>query len=146
MTRKKFVGLAVAAVGLIWYLEPLGEDSALQNLLSEYGYWETAPPADFYIPGTINTIEVRSNGKIAIHPTCKIDTETLAKITLHSHTVDHTLAERLTKGIDLSGRIKDYLPFGVDAHKAKALNLSIQNSSLLQNHRGRVNPGSKGGH
>src|SRR6516164_9186092 len=132
MTRKEFVGLAVAAVGLIWFLAPLGEDNALQNLLSEYGYWETVPPADFYLPGTINTIEVRSNGKIAIHPTCKINTETLAKITLHSHTVDHTLAQRLTKGIDLSGRIKDYLPFGLDAHKAKALNLSVQNSSLLQ--------------
>jgi hypothetical protein len=132
MTRKKFAGLAVAAVGLIWFLEPLGEDTALQNLLSEYGYWETAPPADFYLPGTINTIEVGSNGKIAIYPTCNIDPQTLAKITLHSHTIDRTLAERLNKGFNLSGRIKDFLPVGVDARKAKGVNLSLQNSTLLQ--------------
>jgi hypothetical protein len=133
MTKKHFAGLAVAAVGgLIWFLEPLGDDTALQNVLGEYGYWETAPPADFYLPGTINTIEVTSNGKIAIYPTCNIDPQTLAKVTLHSHTIDRTLAERLNKGFNLSGRIKDFLPVGVDAHKAKGVNLSLQNSILLQ--------------
>ena len=133
LTRKEFAGFAVAAVGgLIWFMVPLGGDTALQNLLGEYGYWETAPPADFYLPGTINTIEVGSSGKIAIYPTCNIDPQTLAKITLHSHTIDQTLAERLNKGFNLSGRIKDFLPVGVDAHKAKTVNLSLQNSTLLQ--------------
>jgi len=133
LSRKQVAGFAVAAVaGLIWFMEPLGDDTAFQNLLGEYGYWETAPPADFYLPGTINTVEVRSNGKVAIYPTCNIDPQTLAKITLHSRTIDRTLAERLNKGFNLSGRLKDFLPVGVDAHKAKGVNLSLQNSTLLQ--------------
>src|ERR1700737_2637551 len=102
VTKKKVAGCALAVAGsLIWFLMPFGKDFALVDLLSEQGYWETIPPAEYYLPGTINTIEVRSNGKIAIYPTCKIDSELLAKMTLHSQTVDRTLAERLNKRFDV---------------------------------------------
>src|SRR5262249_31901289 len=76
LARNAFAASASVVVGvLIWFILPLGKDLALADLLSEQGYWETVPPADYYLPGTINTIEVRSDGRIAIHPTCKIDTE-----------------------------------------------------------------------
>jgi hypothetical protein len=133
VTKKKVAGCALAVVGiLIWFLMPLGKDFALVDLLGEQGYWETVPPAEYYLPGTINTIEVRSSGKIAIYPTCKIDPELLAKLTLHSQTVDRTLAERLNKGFDVSDRIKDFLPIGMEGHKARRVNLTLQNSNILQ--------------
>ena len=133
LTKNTIVGGAVALVGiLIWFLMPLGKDVALADLLREQGYWETVPPADYYLPGTINTIEIRSDGKIAIHPTCKIDPDLLARVTLHSQTVNRTLAERLNKGFDVSERIEGNLPIRMDGHKAKSLNLSLQNSSILQ--------------
>jgi hypothetical protein len=133
LTSNAFAVGALAVVGVfIWFILPLGKDLALVDLLSEQGYWETAPPADYYLPGTINSIEVRSDGRIAIHPTCKIDTELLDRVTLHSRTVDRTLAERLNKGFDISDRIEGILPFEIKAHKAKKLSLSLQNSSILQ--------------
>ena len=92
------VGALLLAGVLIWFFMPLGRSFALADLLGEQGYWETVPPAEYYLPGTFNTIEVRSDGKVAIYPTCKIDPELLARMTLHSHTMDHTFAERLNKG------------------------------------------------
>ena len=133
VTKKKVAGCALAVAGsLIWFLMPFGKDFALVDLLSEQGYWETIPPAEYYLPGTINTIEVRSNGKIAIYPTCKIDSELLAKMTLHSQTVDRTLAERLNKRFDVSDRIKEVMPVGMEGHKARRINLTLQNSKILQ--------------
>src|SRR5262245_52554886 len=68
--------LAISAV-LAWFLIPFSKDAVLADLLRDQGYWETVPPAEYYLPGSINTIEVRSDGRIAIHPTCKIDAELL---------------------------------------------------------------------
>jgi hypothetical protein len=133
VTKKKFAGGALAVVGiLIWFLMPFGRDAALADFLSEQGYWETVSPAESYLPGIINTIEVKSDGKIAIHPTCEIDPDLLARMTKHSQTVDRTLEERLNKGFDVSELIKQLLPIGLEGHKVKKLKLSLQNSSILQ--------------
>jgi hypothetical protein len=123
--------LAISAV-LAWFLVPFGKDAALADLLGDQGYWETVPPAEYYLPGSINTIEVRSDGRIAIHPTCKIDAELLNKYTLRSRTIDRTLAERLSKGFDVTDRMEGLLPIEMKAHKAKKLVMSLQNSSILQ--------------
>jgi len=132
-TKRKVAGCALAVAGsLIWFMMPIGKEHALADLLSEQGYWETVPPAEYYLPGTINTIEVKSNGKVAIYPTCKIDPDLLAKVTLHSHTVDRALAEQLNRGFDVSSRIKEFLPVAIEGHKAVSVTLSLQNSSILQ--------------
>src|SRR5262245_32843579 len=57
------VGALVLAGVLIWFFVPFGRSYALADLLGEQGYWETVPPAEYYVPGTFNTIEVRSDGK-----------------------------------------------------------------------------------
>jgi hypothetical protein len=130
-TRYAIAGLAVVGV-FIWFLLPFGKDLAFADLLSDQGFWETVPPADYYLPGTINTIEVRSDGRIAIHPTCKIDSKLLDRMTLRSRTINRTLAERLNKGFDVSDRINGALPIEINGHKAKSLSLSLQNSIILQ--------------
>src|SRR3954451_1810953 len=56
------IGTLVFAGVLIWFFMPFGKGYALADLLEEQGYWETVPPADYYLPGTFNTIEVRSDG------------------------------------------------------------------------------------
>jgi hypothetical protein len=133
ITKKRLASGTLAGVGiLIWLLMPLGRDATLTDLLSQQGYWEAVPPAESYLPGTINTIEVRSNGKIALHPTCTIDPELLAKVTLRSHTIDRTLAEQLNKGVDVSDQIEEFLPIGMEGHNVKKMKLSLHNSSILQ--------------
>jgi hypothetical protein len=132
-TRKKTAACVLAIVGgLSWFMAPLGRDTTLADFLGEEGYWETDPPADYYLPGTINTIEVRSDGRVAIHPTCKIDPELLSNLTLQSHTIDRTFAERLSKKFAVADWVKELLPIEMKGDKAKTFNLSLRNSTILQ--------------
>ena len=98
---KKFAFTAISGLTFIsssiWYLQPSDYDRALANLLAQQGYYELATPAELYIPGTINTIEVRSDGKVELHPTCKMDVGMLAKMTIESRTIDRDLALGLNK-------------------------------------------------
>jgi hypothetical protein len=130
--NRLLVGVLTILAVLIWFLLPFGRDAALADLLSDQGYWETVPPAEYYLPGSINTIEVRSDGRISIHPTCKIAAELLGGVTLRSRTIDRTLAERLNKGFNVTDRMEGLLPIEIKAHKAKKLLLSLRNSTILQ--------------
>jgi hypothetical protein len=134
VAAKKWPAIAMAAVAgiaaLIWFW-PSGKDVALANLLSERGYWAIDAPAEFYVPGTINTIEVRSDGRIALHPTCKIDPEVLAKMTIQSRTIDQTLTERLNKKFDVTARMQDLVSAGFGGNKTRRLDMSFRNSSIL---------------
>jgi hypothetical protein len=134
LARRKIPAVmgGVAVIGaVIWVLPPIGNNPALADLLKEQGYWEIVAPADFYVPGTINTIEVRSDGKIALHPTCKIDAALLATMTLQSRTIDRVLAQRLNKKFDVSGALQELLSVGMGGSKIAKLNMSFQNSSIL---------------
>jgi hypothetical protein len=125
------VGVVAAIAAVIWFLPPFGSGHALADLLNEQGYWEIAAPADFYVPGTIHTIEVRSDRKIALHPTCTIDTELLAKMTLQSRTIDRSWEQRLDKKFDVSAHMHDLVSGGMEGNKIAKLNLSLQKSSIL---------------
>src|SRR6476660_5779013 len=131
--RKKTTACILAVVGgLIWFAAPFPKEFTLTDLLREQGYWEAVPPAEYYLPGTINTLEVESDGRIALHPTCKINPELLSKITLQSRTVDRSLAEKLSKKFVVTDKIKDFLPIEIRGAKARSLDLSLRNSNILQ--------------
>ena len=123
-------GIAVVCVSA-WFMQPIGNTHALANLLGDQGYWEIAAPADFYLPGTINTIEVRSDGKIELHPTCTIDPELLAKVTIRSRTIDRDLARRLDRKFDVSAQLQDLVSAGIGGNKGAKLNMSFRNSGIL---------------
>jgi hypothetical protein len=127
---KTLGGIAVVCVSA-WFMQPIGNTHALANLLGDQGYWEIAAPADFYLPGTINTIEVRSDGKIELHPTCTIDPELLAKVTIRSRTIDRDLARRLDRKFDVSAQLQDLVSAGIGGNKGAKLNMSFRNSGIL---------------
>jgi len=122
---------AIACVAASIWLWPPGKGFALADLLDEQGYWEVDAPADFYLPGTINTIEVRSNGRMALHSTCTIDPELLAKLTVQSRTIDRTLTERLNKKFDIKGQMQDLVSAAIGGNKARSMDMSLRNSSIL---------------
>jgi hypothetical protein len=127
---KTLGGIGVACV-TVWYMQPIGNTHALASLLGDQGYWEIAAPADFYLPGTINTIEVRSDGKIELHPTCTIAPELLAKVTIKSRTIDRDLARRLDRKFDVSAQLQDLVSAGIGGSKGAKLNMSFRNSGIL---------------
>jgi hypothetical protein len=134
LRRKIMAAMGAGAViaALIWILTPFAGGHALSDLLKEQGYWEIAAPADFYLPGTIHTIELRSDGKIGLHPTCTMKGDELARMTVASRTVDRTWEQQLDKKFDVSGRMQAVLSGGMTASKIAKVNLSFRNSSILQ--------------
>lgn len=132
---KKFAFTAISGLTFIsssiWYLQPSDYDRALANLLAQQGYYELATPAELYIPGTINTIEVRSDGKVELHPTCKMDVGMLAKMTIKSRTIDRDLALGLNKKFDISGEMQDLVSATIGHNRSAKLNVSLHNSHIL---------------
>src|SRR5262245_29742446 len=134
LMRTVMAALAGGAViaALIWALTPSPGGQALADLLKDQGYWEIAAPADFYVPGTINTIEFRSDGKIELHPTCTIKADLLQNMTIASRTVDRIWEQRLDKTFEVSGRMQDLLSASATGSKIAKLNLSFRNTNILQ--------------
>jgi hypothetical protein len=56
------------------------------------------PPADFFAPGTILTVEVLDQGKVRLHPTCTVEPDLLAAYRMESASVDRSLTQELEKG------------------------------------------------
>lgn len=128
--RLALVALAIAVLGvLIWFIWPSGRTRT--ELLQEAGYLEMVPPSKFHGPGTINTIELRSDGKVQLHPTCNIEDDRLAQYLIESPTEDHALVQYLNKGFDISAQIEGILSVNVDRNKTKKLFVSFQNVSIL---------------
>ena len=130
--KKTTAGILAVVGGLIWFAAPFPKEFTLTDLLREQGYWETVPPAEYYLPGTINTLEVEADGRIVLHPTCKINPELLSKITVQSRTVDRSLAEKLNKKFAVTDKIKDFMPIEISGAKARSLDLSLRNSNILE--------------
>jgi hypothetical protein len=129
-TRKRATAcILAAAAGLTWFAAPFPKEFTLSDLLREEGYWETVPPAEYYLPGTINTLEVGSDGRVTLHPTCKINSELLGRITLQSRTVDRSLAEKLNKKFAIEEHL---LPIEMKGSKVRNISLRLRNSSVLE--------------
>ena len=134
LDARLWIGIGAGAVALaavaLWFLTS-APDRGLADLLEELGYREIAAPADFYVPGTIHTIETRADGKIALHPTCTIPTDLLAGMTFESRTVDRSWEHRLDKSFDVSAHVRNLLVGGVETGKVSRLELSLRNARIL---------------
>lgn len=115
----------------VWYLQPSDPDGALASLLARQGYYEIATPADLYMPGTINTIEIKSDGKLELHPTCKMDAAMLTKIAMESRTIDRNLALGLNKNFDISSEMQDLASAAIGGNRSAKVTMSLHNSHIL---------------
>ena len=115
VTSRKWLwlgSLVFVAIGLVmvWGLGGFPrKKQTITAILSETGYFEVVPPSTFGGPGTINTIEYLSNGRLELHPTCDIDPALLADKIRKSPTVDRDLKQSLEKNLDVSAQVRDKL-------------------------------------
>ena len=80
------VGIFVALASVVvWFAWP--QEKTLTDYLLESGYYENIPPTKLSGPGTINTVEFLSNGKVALHPTCDVTPELLVDKIQESATI-----------------------------------------------------------
>ncbi|WP_244550178.1 hypothetical protein [Bradyrhizobium sp. cf659] len=100
-------------------------------ILSETGYFEVVPPSTFGGPGTINTIEYLSDGRLELHPTCDVDPTLLASKIQKSRTVDRELKQSLEKKLDVSAEVREKLSAVAGMQQVEAVNLKLENANIL---------------
>jgi len=79
--------VAVGAWDILFSKTPLRSYDYLSEIVRTAGYDEPTLPTRLYGPGTINTWEIQSNGKIVLHPTCNVDEAVVEPLLLKERTL-----------------------------------------------------------
>ena len=103
----------------------------MSAILLETGYFENVLPDTFSGPGTINTVEFLSDGKVALHPTCNVGAGFLADKIQRSQTIDRELKQTLEKKLDVSGEIRQKLAAVAGISQIESVHLKLENANIL---------------
>ena len=125
------VFVAIALVMVSVYAGFPRKKQTITAILSETGYFEVVPPSTFGGPGTINTIEYLSNGRLELHPTCEVDPTLLTGKIQKSRTVDRDLKQSLEKKLDVSAQVRDKLSAVAGMQQVETVNLKLENANIL---------------
>ena len=125
-----FIAIALVIVA-VWFTWPRQGKETITAILLETGYFEIVPPTTFGGPGTINTIEFLSNGKVEMHPTCEIEPGFLADKIQRSQTVDRELKQSLEKKLDVSAEVREKLAAVTGITQISSINLKLENTNIL---------------
>ncbi|MDA9507367.1 hypothetical protein XI09_22590 [Bradyrhizobium sp. CCBAU 11386] len=137
VTSRKWLWLGsgvFVAIGLVMVAVWVGfprKKQTITAILSETGYFEVVPPSTFGGPGTINTIEYLSDGRLELHPTCDVDPTLLASKIQKSRTVDRELKQSLEKKLDVSAEVREKLSAVAGMQQVEAVNLKLENANIL---------------
>lgn len=123
------VAIGLLMVG-VWAGFPRKKET-ITAILSETGYFEVVPPSTFGGPGTINTIEYLSNGRLQLHPTCDVDPAILAGKIQKSPTIERDLKQSLEKNLDVSAEIRDKLSAVAEMQEVDSIHLKLENANIL---------------
>jgi hypothetical protein len=125
-----FIAIALLIVA-VWFTWPRQGKETITAILLETGYFEIVPPTTFGGPGTINTIEFLSNGKVEMHPTCDVEPGFLVDKIQRSQTVDHELKQSLEKKLDVSAEVREKLAAVAGITQISSINLKLENTNIL---------------
>lgn len=121
----------LAAAGSAAYVFSIGEEPLdLGGLIAAAGYEQVVPPADFYPPGTIITVERLSPGRIAIHPTCFIPEDLMKSRRVKSNTLDESHVQVFRRGVEVGADLVS-ATFGLKTDRQERVVLSLENVSVL---------------
>jgi hypothetical protein len=125
-----FIAIALVMVA-VWFAWPRQGKETITAILLETGYFEIVPPTTFGGPGTINTIEFLSNGKVEMHPTCDVESGFLAGKIQRSQTIDRELKQSLEKKLDVSAEVREKLEAVAGISQISSINLKLENANIL---------------
>ena len=125
-----FVAIALVIVA-VWFTWPRQGKGTITAILLETGYFEIVPPTTFGGPGTINTIEFLSNGKVEMHPTCDVEPGFLGDKIQKSQTIDRELKQSLEKTLDVSAEVTQKLEALAGIRQISSIHLKLENANIL---------------
>ena len=109
--------------------KPAGETPS--DILRRSGYLEIRPAADVGGPGTLITIDVKTNDYVMLHPTCNMDWQEIAALWQTSPTSDTEIAHQLEGEFKINADALKSAGFNLSADAVRALHIKFQNTRVV---------------
>lgn len=117
---------------LVWdsltAVEPSDEP---KRTIIEFGYLPLERPATIYLPGTINTVEFRSDDSVWLYPTCRMDLDVLRPMIMESKTTISEYSKRLENRFDAIVALRKMVKSTAVGEKVRNAWLSLANTRIL---------------
>jgi hypothetical protein len=101
------------------------------DILRRNGYLEIRPATTVGGPGTLITIDVKTNDYVMLHPTCNMDWPAIAQLWQTSPTSDTEIAHELEGEFELGAQALKEAGFDVSAGAVEALDIKFQNTKVV---------------
>lgn len=101
------------------------------DILRRSGYLEIRPAANVGGPGTLVTIDAKTNDYVMLHPTCNMDWQEIADLWQSSPTPDTEIAHQLEGEFKLDAQALRDGGFSLSAGAVNALNIRFENTKVI---------------
>jgi hypothetical protein len=126
--------LAAPVLGLtVWWYAVSPESARGDQLtlaLNDFGYDAVVPPSRLFGPGTITTVETRSDGTLKLHLACKMNDGDLAKLWRISDTLDRRLIVAVKQSFDASAQALGAKSKG-SGDRARDVDVDLRNMNIV---------------
>ena len=130
------VGALIAVTGIAVYLtasnntrHEFGRTPA--EILKRNGYLEIRPATQLSGPGSIVTIDSKTENFVMLHPTCKMDTTELSTLWQSSPSVDTNVANELSGEFELGANLLEHVGLNVGGHAIREIDIKFENTKVV---------------
>jgi hypothetical protein len=130
------VGALIAVTGIAVYLtasnnmrHEFGRTPA--EILKRNGYLEIRPATQLSGPGSIVTIDSKTENFVMLHPTCKMDTTELSTLWQSSPSVDTDVANELSGEFELGANLLEHVGLNVGGHAIREIDIKFENTKVV---------------
>jgi hypothetical protein len=108
----------------VWPLTPA-------EVLNKNGYLEIRPAENLSGPGTIDTVESRTEKYVMLHPTCDMDMHEVSALSRESPTETMIIAKALNGTFKLGSNILNRAKLNIDTRLVDEIDISIENAKVI---------------
>jgi hypothetical protein len=129
-----FLGALIAIGGLVVYLPTSGkahEGHTPAEILKRNGYLEIRPAMQLNGPGTIVTVEQKTDDFVMLHPTCKMDATELTALWQSSSSVDTDVANELSGEFELGVNLLKRVGLDVGGHAIREIDIKYERTKVI---------------
>jgi hypothetical protein len=101
------------------------------EILRRSGYLEIRPAANVGGPGTLITIDAKTNDYVMLHPTCNMDWQEIAALWQTSPTPDTEIAHQLEGEFKLDAQALKNAGFNLSTGAVDSLNIKFENTKVV---------------
>jgi hypothetical protein len=129
------VGALIAVAGVAGYLtafkERQGFGRTAAEILRRNGYLLIRPATQLNGPGSIVTIESKTENFVELHPTCKMDAVEVTALWQSSPSVDTEFANELSAEFELGATLRELVGLNVGGQAVREINVKFENTRVV---------------